>query len=151
MPFRPSAQSIVIDLSLTSPSGTLNLNDGTAYAVAGDSTREQVAVSYNQVTATNPTMAGQYLVHSVPQMVSETVKIWVYGTSQVQVQQRYQALKTAFENWAYQLHWTFADYSETWNCNAVTQLNSEMGASMLHNYMAAVTLTVPRFPAVLTP
>lgn len=151
MPFRPSTQSLVIGLTLTNANGTTNLNDGTSYAVAGDGTREQVAVSYNQVTATNPTMAGSYIVHSTPQMVAENVKLWVYGTTQTQVQQRFNALKALFESWTYQLHWTFAEYSETWNCNAVSQLNAEMGSTMLHNYMAAVTLTVPRFPVVLNP
>jgi hypothetical protein len=142
---------MVIGLSIITPNGTTDLNDGTDYKVSAQDTRQSIERTYNQITATSVALAGEYLVHSVPEMVSETVQLWVYGTTQTQVFARYQALITAFENPTYQLAWTFADYSEHWNCNAAKQIVANISQTMLHNYLAQVSVSVPRFPTVVTP
>lgn len=146
---RTSVQTMAIGLTIITPDGSTNLNDKTSYGIQGSS-RETVQTQYNQVKATSPVLAGEYLIHSTPQMVTESVGIWCYGSSVAQAMSRYLALKTLFENWTYQLVWTYPGYTETWNCNAVSGVAAQLGQGMLHNYMAGVTLQVPRFPTVLT-
>lgn len=145
------SDNMVIALTIQTPSGTTNLNDKTNYAVSSQSTRESVTGQNAQIKATSPALAGEYLVHSVPGMVSETVQIWCYGTTQAALNANVKALIAAFESFTFQLHWTFADYSETWNCNAVPSWSADQSQGLLHAYMASVTLPVPRFPAVLIP
>ena len=146
-----STDQMTIGLSIVTPDGTINLNDHSSYAISADATRDRVSVSYRQINATSPALAGDYLVHSVPEMVTESVQIWVYASTQTQLAARYKALRDAFEHWQYQLAWSWADYSEHWNCNAAKSIDANMGQGMLHNYMAQVTLQVPRFPTVVTP
>lgn len=145
------ADKMAVALSIITPNGSIDLNDHSHYAVSAQSTRENTSTAYRQILATSPALAGQYLVHSVPDLVTETVGIWVLGATQTALQANYNALRAAFESWTYQLAWTWADYSEHWNCNAVTSMTIDMSQGMLHNYMAHVTLTVPRFPTVVTP
>lgn len=145
------ADQLTIACSIITPDTTINLNDHSAYALSAQSTREQVSATYNQQKATSPALAGEYLVHSVPGMVVEAVQVWVFGSTQAALQTNYRALKAAFESWSYQLAWTWADYTEHWNCNAVPSINANMGQGLLHSYMAQVSLQVPRYPTVLIP
>lgn len=143
---------MTIGLTITTPDGSLALNDRSAgYAIAADNTRESVQRSYNQIKATSPALAGEYLVHSVPGMVVETVTVFVYGSTKTQLNQRIRALVTAFESWSYTLTWAWDEYSEVWTCNAAVSITSDQGQVMLHNHMAKVSLQVPRFPTVTLP
>lgn len=151
MGFRMFADKMTVGCLIVTPDNTIDLNDHVSYALSGEATREQVAAQYNQQKASSPVLAGEYLVHSVPGMVVETVKVYVFGTTQVALAANEKALKTAFENWSYQLAWTWADYSEHWNCNAVPSIGFEKGQVFMHSYMSAATLQVPRFPAVVVP
>lgn len=143
-------EQMTIGLSIVTSDGTTNLNDGTIYKIAKDGTREQVSRTFNQTKATSPALAGEYLVHSVPGMVQESVTIWAFGTTQAELNTRYRALIDAFEHWQYQLVWTYTGYTETWNCNAVISNSADFGQGMIHNFMSKVTLQVPRFPTVTT-
>jgi hypothetical protein len=147
----PSTDLLVTALLIITPNVTINLNDHVNYAVSGNTTRQAVQTTYTQTMANSPVLAGSYLTHSVPGMVTEQVQIWAYGSTQAITQGNYNALRTAFESWQYQLQWTWADYTETWNCNQVTQISSDMSQGMVHNYMSCITLTVPRFPTILIP
>lgn len=147
---RLSTQQLATGLSIVTADGTIDLNDHTGYAIGADS-RNQTQLSYSQIKATSPALAGEYLIHSTPQMVTESVQVYIYGLTQTSVQTRYKALMAAFEHWSYQLAWSWGDYSEHWNCNAVASVNANFGQGMLHNYMGLVTLSVPRFPTVLVP
>lgn len=147
----PSTELMSVGLSIITPTVTLNLNDHVSYAISGNSTRESITPTYNQIKASSPALEGEYLIHSTRGMITETVQVWVYGTTQAQVQGRFGALKAAFEEWSFQLAWTWADYSETWNCNAVASFTADMSQTLLHNYLASVTMQVPRFPTVQIP
>jgi hypothetical protein len=143
-----TTDSMVIGLSLIGGTGTINLHDKVNYAVAAEATRQGSQKSYVQITAKSPVLAGTYLVHSSPDMVNEQVDIYCYGTTQTLLNTHFKTLQAAFEQWTYQLQWTFADYTETWNCNAVSALTFDLSQTMIHNYMGKVSLTIPRFPAV---
>lgn len=145
------ADKLTIACSIITPDTTINLNDHSAYALSAQSTRENVSVSYNQQKASSPVLAGEYLVHSVPGMVVESVQVWTFGATQAALNANYRALKAAFESWSYQLAWTWADYTEHWNCIAAPSVSANMGQGMLHSYMSQVTLQVPRYPTVQIP
>lgn len=141
--------STTVGLAISTPAGWLPLNDQTNYSVGASGTRSGTSTNYNRIEATSPVLAGAYPVHITPGMVTEQVQVYIYGTTMTQVQANYQALLNAFEQWTYELKWTFLDRVETWNCNAISSATIDMGQGMLHNYMATITLTVPRFPAVI--
>jgi len=125
----------------------VNLNDGDTYKIAGDSTRDTTSKTWRKVTAESPILGGNYLIHAVPEMVSEQIGVWVYGTSQTDVSENLFGLTDLFEQYDYRIRWTFDEYRETWRCQLADTAMSR-GQVWTHSTMAKAVFTVPRYPTV---
>ena len=60
----------------------VNLNDGERFRINAEATRDATTKSWRKVTADSPVLGGNYLIHAVPDMVTENIAIWVYGADQ---------------------------------------------------------------------
>lgn len=125
----------------------INLNDGERFRINADSTRDQTQKTWRKVTATSPVLGGNYLVHAVPEMVEETVSVWVYGETQSNLSDNFFFLEELFEQFDYRIRWTTNEYREYWRCQ-LSDESSSRGQVWTHNQMALSTFTVPRYPDV---
>jgi hypothetical protein len=125
----------------------VNLNDGEVYKIAGDSTRDSTQKTWRKVVAESPILGGNYLIHAVPEMISETIGVWVYGTTQTEVSDNLFNLTELFEQYSYQIRWTFDEYREYWLCQ-LADATTARGQVWTHSLMARAEFSIPRYPDV---
>jgi hypothetical protein len=125
----------------------VNLNDGESYKINGDQTRDTTSKSWRKVTADSPVLGGNYLIHAVPDMVNETIAVWIYGQSQSEVADNLFGLNMLFEQYDYRIRWTLDDYREYWRCQLAEAAMSR-GMVWTHSLMAMASFTIPRYPDV---
>ena len=124
----------------------VNLNDGVNYKIGAES-RESSAKTWRKVTAESPILGGNYLIHAVPEMVTEQLSVWVYGSTQTEVSDNLFGLTDLFEQYDYRIRWTFDEYREYWRCQLADATMSR-GQVWTHSLMASTQFTVPRYPDV---
>jgi len=126
----------------------INLNDGDTYKISGDATRDSTQKTWRKVLADSPILGGNFLIHAVPEMVSEQIAVWVYGETQTDVSDNLFTLLEIFEQYDYRIRWTFDEYRETWRCQ-LADATIGRGSVWTHSLMANVQLTIPRYPDVV--
>lgn len=125
----------------------VDINDHTRYIVEGSTTRAQSQKTWRKITATSPVLGGSYLVHAVPDMISEQVAIYVYGESQTDLADNFFFLDQLFEQPSFQIRWTLNEYREYWDCQLADAAYTRSQV-LTHSTMAMTTYTVARFPRV---
>lgn len=134
-------------VEVTFGSRWVNINDGVVYKISGDQTRDTTQKTWRKTVADSPVLGGNYLVHAVPDMVNETIGVWVYGTSHSEVADNLFGLNSLFEQYEYTIRWTTDDYREYWRCQ-LAEASMSRGQVWTHSLMAAAHYTVPRYPDV---
>ncbi len=127
----------------------VNLNDGERFKIDAEATRDSTQKSWRTIKASSPILGGDYLIHAVPEMVMETVGVWVLGGSAVDANDNYWTVMELFEQLDYRIRWTFDNYREYWRCQ-LAESSSARGQVWSHNHMAKVQFSVPRYPNVTT-
>lgn len=125
----------------------INLNDHIRYQIAADGTRDNTSETYRKTTVQSPILGGEFLVHAVPEMVTETLGIWIYGETQTDLSENFAYARELFSQWSFRLRWTLDDARETWNCQ-LPDANSSRNQIWTHNLMARQSYTIPRFSEV---
>lgn len=125
----------------------VNINDGDRYKISAEGTRDAVGKSWRKVSATSPILGGDYLIHAVPDMVVETISVWVHGVDQTDLADNLFLLQEMFEQLDYRIRWTTNEYREYWRCQLADSSVSR-GQVWTHNTMAVTQFTVPRYPNV---
>ncbi len=125
----------------------INLNDGEVYKISGDETRDSTQKTWRKVTADSPILGGNYLIHAVPDMVSEQISVWVYGQSQTELSDNLFLLTELFEQYDFRIRWTLDEYRETWRCQ-LADASMSRGQVWTHSTMARCEFAVPRYPDV---
>ncbi len=136
-----------MDVEISYGSLWVSLNDGATYKINAQETRDQSQKSFRKVTAESIVLGGNYLVHAVPDMVTERVGVWVYGQDQNDLADNFWFLHKLFEQYEYRIRWTLDDHREYWRCQLADNVSSR-GQVWTHNQMASVTFNVPRYPDV---
>jgi len=125
----------------------VNLNDTERFRINAQNTRDSTTKTWRKVTATSPVLGGNYLVHAVPDMVNETISVWVYGNTQTDLNDNFFFLEELFEQPDYRIRWTQNEYREYWRCQ-LAEAASSRGQVWTHSQMALSTFTVPRYPEI---
>jgi hypothetical protein len=125
----------------------VDLNDGVKFKVGADQTRDSTSKTWRRITAQSPVLGGSYLVHAVPDMVSEQVSLWVYGQDQTDLADNYWYAMDLFEQMSYRMRWTTNEYREYWNCQ-LADSQSSRAQVWTHSQMALLTFSVDRFADV---
>lgn len=126
----------------------VNLNDRDRFQISADQSLDASQRSWRKITATSPVFGGNYLVHAVPDMVTENVGVWIRGSSQSEMNDNYALLQELFEQFDFRMRWTFNEYREYWRCQLADSSTSR-GQVWAHNQMAQTTFSVPRYPNVV--
>ena len=140
----PGLKYLAVEISYGSR--WVNLNDGEVYKISAEGTRDSSAKTWRKVTADSPVLGGNYLIHAVPDMVTETVGVWVYGNSQSEVADNLFGVTRLFEQYDYRIRWTLDDYREYWRCQ-LAEGSMSRGQVWTHSHGGRA---LPRCPATRT-
>jgi len=125
----------------------VNLNDGLNFRINAEASRDSTAKTWRKITADSPVLGGNYLVHAVPDMVTENISLWVYGQDQTEVNDNMYFALDLFEQFDYRIRWTLNEYREYWRCQ-LADATLARGQIWTHNQMAQMAFSVPRYPDV---
>ena len=127
----------------------VNINNGEQYKINSEQTRDSASKTWRKTLADSPVLGGNYLVHAVPEMVTEQLSVWVYGSDQADLSENYYGLERLFEQYDFRIRWTFDDYREYWRCQ-LPDVTYSRGHVWTHNLMAIMNFQIPRYPDVTT-
>ena len=125
----------------------IDLNDHDRYIVGAENTRDSVTKSWRKITAQSPVLGGDFLVHAVPEMITEQISVFIHGADQSDLADNFFFLDELFEQPNYRIRWTLNDYREYWRCQ-LAEASHSRGQVWTHGNMAQSTYSVPRFPDV---
>lgn len=117
------------------------------FRINAQETLDNSRKGWRKITAQSPILGGDYLVHAVPDMVTETVSVWVHGTDQSDLADNRHLLEMLFEQFDFRMRWTFNEYREYWQCQ-LAEATVSRGQVWSHNQMALMSFVVPRYPEV---
>lgn len=146
-PVTPMIQYMAVEVSWGSR--WENINDHTRFRIAAEGTRDNVNQTWKKVTADSPILGGNYLIHATPEMVAETVGVWVYGETQTDLTENYQLLMRLMTQWDFRIRWTIDDIRETWKCQ-LPDATTSRNQVWTHSLMAKAQFSIPRYPDVIT-
>ena len=145
VPERSALNYLAVEVSWGS--AWTNINDGERFRVGSEGTRDNVNKTYRKTVAESPILGGNYLIHAVPDMVTESVSVWVYGTNQTDLNDNYYMLEELFSQMDFRIRWTLDEYVETWRCQ-LSEMSSSRAQVYTHARMAKMAFQVPRYPDV---
>lgn len=125
----------------------VNLNDHEKFVVDAEATRDSTAKTWRKTLAQSAVLGGNYLIHAVPEMVTESLSLYVHGQDQTEVNDNLFMIESIFEQYSYRLRWTTNEYREYWNCQLADSSTSR-GQVWTHNNMAKVSFSIPRYAQV---
>ncbi len=129
------------------PTGWLDINDGRRYRLE-QSTLSEESVTYRRREISSPHLPGTWLIDAQPENVTEPVSVWVNEFDQYALYKALQALRDAFSQPYYVMHWQIEQHEFAWNCQlADYQINSSK--DLKHATMAQFTARVPHHPDVV--
>lgn len=136
-----------LDAEVSYGSTWISLNDGERYKLSATNTRDNSSKTWRKITAQSPVLGGTYLVHAVPELITEQVSVYVYGNNQTDLNDNFWFLDELFEQPSFRLRWTTNEYREYWDCQLADGAYSR-NQVWTHSAMAVSTYSVPRFPRV---
>jgi hypothetical protein len=145
MTSRTGLQYLAVEISYGSR--WVSLNDGEVYKIGAEGTRDSTAKTWRKTVADSPILGGNYLIHAVPDMVAESIGVWVYGGTQTEVADNLFGLTDLFEQYDYRIRWTFDEYREYWRCQ-LADASVSRNSIWTHSLMAKADFNVPRYPDV---
>lgn len=135
-----------LSCTITAPTGTLQLEQPGVYKLE-KSTRDNRQVAHRKIEAANPFVGGSFVVHAVPENVTENVSVYVYANTALLLKDRVKALTDAFDQVSYTMTFRTENVTETWRCS-VADYMIQSGHELQHNFMALIKASVPRNPKV---
>jgi hypothetical protein len=124
--------------------GWISLNDKLNFRVAADSINS-TALTQRRIETQNPVLEGKYLIHAVPEHVTEMLHVYVYGQSMVDAMEKARGLIDAFTQFDFQVRVTMDSHREYWRCQTA-DWTMERTHTNVHNQMVGLNFQVPRFP-----
>lgn len=144
--FTEDDHTLYLDVEITWGGEWISLQDG-RFQINAQNTRETSNKSWRKVVTSSPILGGDYLVHAVPEMVTESISVWVRGQSQTDLNDNFWMLDELFSQFSYSIRWTLNEYREYWRCQ-LAEASSSRGQVWTHSQMALSTFQVPRYPDV---
>jgi len=144
-PTKTGLQYLAVEVSYGSQ--WVNINDGVNYKINAEGTRDSSSKTWRKITTQSPVLGGNYLVHAVPEMINETINVWVHGSTQTDLADNFFTLEMLFEQFDYRIRWTTNEYREYWRCQ-LADTTSSRGHIWSHSQMAQMSFTVPRYPEI---
>lgn len=122
----------------------LSANDKIKYRVGAASFNES-STQYRRTEVTSPYVAGSFLVHAVPQNVTETLEIYCYGGTYDEAKYNTEQLIAALTQPMYKIQRQTADETSLFDCFAADYSVKSSNVYVAAN-MIPVVFQVPRLP-----
>lgn len=126
------------------PAGTLELNDRVTYRIADGSFAEQ-SVSKRRQEASNPFLEGAFTVNALRENVTETLKVYVYGTTHAEFAAAMNALKAAFDQARFTVTKTVEGSAVVWSCFS-SDYRMSTPREFVHSKMGTLEVSLVRHP-----
>lgn len=137
-------ENFIVEMSLGNT--WIDVSDHVNYRISptdfGDS-----AQTLRRITASSNHYDGTVLIHTTKEQVQETITVTVYGQDQNQVTENLLLLQEIVEQPLYRVRMTYGNHRQTWLCDSA-DFNISRGHVFMHNTMAQMRLSIPRFPRV---
>lgn len=143
MPANPRCE-IPISCRLQTTEDWLELNDGDGYVLAKESFADR-QVSKRKTLARSPYLEGDFAVNALRETVTETLVLYVYGSSSFDCKAKLLVLTEALDQIEYRLVLRTDNVWEVWFCQSANY-RIETAQELLHARMAKVTVELPRHP-----
>lgn len=138
-------KDLVLSMQVSTPSGWLELNDGTIHVLAKETFSEKT-VGKRKTEAKNPYLEGSQTVSALREEVVETVAIYVYGSTHFSTATRVRIITDAFDQNEYRIIIGIENNAwDVWWCGSANY-RIDTSQELLHARMAKVTIEVPRHP-----
>lgn len=124
----------------------ISLSDGLRFYMSAEDYGEKAQV-LRRITASSPFYDGTYLVHSTRENVTESVSVYVMGSSQNQVTENIALLEELINQRRFSVRIQVGDHRETWTCQPADYTISR-GHILMHGGRALVRMQIPRLPDV---
>lgn len=122
----------------------IDLNDRLNYQLEGSSFGER-SVTVRTGELTNALVSGSFATAALPENITETVAVWVRGSSSYDVRAKEEALADAFTQVSYRFLKRVGNASEYWICLPASYKIATQ-REFLHAGISLFTATVPRRP-----
>lgn len=124
--------------------GTLDINDGTSYRIAGPSILGGT-VTWDRKTVSSPDVDGDFTIHRRRPNVTDMLAIYVKGTTTADLMAKIKTLANAFSQDRYTLAINIGAAANQWDCEAA-DYSVELDTAHVHALYARVTFNIPRRP-----
>jgi hypothetical protein len=125
--------------------GWIDLEDGHHYAIHGESFAERQQ-TYRRREINSPWAEGSYPVNAVRENTTETLVVWVKGTSHYEWRVYLDRLTAALEQLSYRIMVRFGDMADYWDCFPA-DYSVQTQREFIHAKLGVVRAQVPRHPA----
>lgn len=128
-------------------SGTLDINDGTSYRIAGPSILGGT-VQWDRKTVSSPDVEGDFTTHRRRTNVSDMLAVYVKGSTTLDLMTKIKTLTDAFSQDRFTLAINIGTSANQWDCEAA-DYSVELDTAHVNALYARVTFNIPRRPAPL--
>lgn len=122
----------------------LIVNDGQTYRVAKGSF-ENSAVQFRRDDVTNAFLEGKYTINALRENVTETLAVYVYGSTHAEVMSAVKSLTDAVSQIRFYMEINIGNVVKGWNCYA-SDYTVNITHELLHAKMALVNVQIVRDP-----
>lgn len=137
--------NLAVSLTLATPTGVIELEDPAGGYSLHKDTYTQAAHTFRKQEITSEWTEGTFYGRAVEDNVTETVAVWVNGTSQFDFQAKVEAVLAGFRQLQYQMVKTIGDARWTWQC-FVADFSIETSQEFLFATTGLIRAQVPRLP-----
>lgn len=135
---------LTLSVTVSTPTGTLELNDRVVYRVADGSFADQ-SVTKRRTEAPNPFLEGTFVVNALRDNVTETLKVYVYGSTHAEFAAAMAELKEAFDQARFAVVKTVEGQVTTWSCySSDYQMSTQR--EFVHSRMGLLSVSLLRHP-----
>lgn len=144
-----TSNELEVACRIQSPTGWLNLQDPSGGYELEVSTVGERAVAHRKVEASSGWMEGSYYTRTVRENVTETLAVYVFGSSAADYDAKEKALTDAFDQLSFQVIMSVGNSQKIWDC-WVSDYTITTSRDHRFYKMGLVNAQVPRMPTVKT-
>ena len=133
-----------LSLRISDGSKWTELNDHMRYVVEG-STFAETQTTYRRITTESPYIAGRFLINAIPDVIEESIVLYVYGQDQVDLNDNLDRVIKLFTQFSYILEFTLDSSRTQYQCEPA-DYSINKTREFIHNTMAQINLRIPRTP-----
>lgn len=140
--------SLIVTARIQGPSGWIDLEDEENGYSLHDDFASSRGTTQRRTNTQGEWVEGTFTVRSVRESVTESVAVWVEGTTPFELAEKVQALTDALDQLAFGMEVTFGDSKETWQITQPADYTEAYDKAYRFATLCLVRATVSRLPTL---